>query len=165
MALKNSGDSAESRFANSFSGLIDSTVSFIENLFKTQERTLDEFAKSSSEEIDKIVLKKMSEGNEFIAGRFKIFFVDNDTFKFSFEVYLNSPKEKDYVHLTGTSKSISMSRLQESAKAELMAEKEISYEIEEPKSDTFKKVVDDAKVDSDESMTRVSLTEKMNSAR
>ena len=143
MTLKNTNDRAETNLANSISDLIDSAVSFIENLFKTKARTLDEFAKSSSAEIDKIILKKMSEGNEFIAGRFKIFFVDDANFKFSFEVYFNAPKEKDYVHLTGTSKPISMLCLQESAQTELKAEKEISYEIEEPNADTFKKITDD----------------------
>ena len=164
MALKNTNERSESSIANSINALIDSAVSFIENLFKTKARTLDEFAKSSSAEIDKIILKKMSEGNEFIAGRFKIFFVDDAAFKFSFEVYLNSPKEKDYIHLTGTSKAISMSCLQESAQAELKAETEISYEIEEPDANTFKKVADDAQSET-QSASSVSLSEKMNSAR
>lgn len=112
----------------------DKVIDFVENLFKAQQISLDEFAAKSSKEIDKIIIKKMKEqeGNEFIAGRFSLLFVDAINFKFELEFYIKSPGAKDYTKVYGASKPISTGRLTNDALTELMKAQKVSYEIDEP---------------------------------
>ena len=125
---------------NAFDRFVNEVVDFVENLFSRKKLNLDEFAKSSSKEIDKIILKKITEGNEFIAGRFKLMFIDDKNFCFSFDVYLKHPTKDDYTRLNGASKPISVTRLQDEAYEELKRLKEISYEIDEPESDKYSQI-------------------------
>ena len=103
----------------------DSIVNFVEDLFKAQKVSLDEFAAKSSKEIDKIIIKKTKDGSEFIAGRFSLVFVS-----------------ADYTKVYGESKPISTSRLKEDALTELMQSKEVAYEIDEPVFGKISKVSD-----------------------
>ena len=120
----------------------DSIVNFVEDLFKAQKVSLDEFAAKSSKEIDKIIIKKTKDGSEFIAGRFSLIFVSAVNFKFAFEFYIKSPAEKDYTKVYGESKPISTSRLKEDSLTELMTSKEVAYEIDEPVFGKISKVSD-----------------------
>lgn len=120
----------------------DSIVNFVEDLFKAQKISLDEFAAKSSKEIDKIIIKKTKDGSEFIAGRFSLVFVNAVNFKFAFEFYIKNPAEKDYTKVYGESKPISTSRLKEDALTELMKSKEVAYEIDEPVFGKISKVSD-----------------------
>ena len=123
-----------------FDDFVDDVLSFVERLFSSQKLTLDEFAAKSGDEIDKIILNKLKQGHEFAVGRFKLVYVSEYTFKFAFEVFLKDPKQKDYVEMKGESKPISLTRLQPSAFEELRDKKEITYEIDEPKSQHVRKV-------------------------
>lgn len=120
----------------------NSIVNFVEDLFKAQKISLDEFAAKSSKEIDKIIIKKTKDGSEFIAGRFSLVFVSAVNFKFAFEFYIKNPAEKDYTKVYGESKPISTSRLKEDALTELMKAKEVAYEIDEPVFGKISKVSD-----------------------
>ena len=132
-----------SEMVSAFDKFVNDVVGFVENLFKKPEVSLDEFASKSSKEIDKIILKKMKEGNEFIAGRFKLMFLNDLNFCFSFDIYLKNPNDKDYMRINGSSKVISMERLQVDARAELKQKKEIAYEIEEPQSGKYSQIDDE----------------------
>lgn len=125
---------------NSFDKLVGDIVTFVENLFAQKKLTLDEFAHKSSKEIDRIILKKMNEGNEFIAGRFKLNYLNDTTFNFSFDIYLKNPKEPDYMKINGNSKVIDMARLQPEAFQELKLNKEVAFEIEEPLKDAYSQI-------------------------
>lgn len=123
-----------------FDKLVGDIVNFVENLFAKKQLTVDEFASSSSKEIDRIILKKMNEGNEFIAGRFKLNYLNDETFNFSFDIYLKHPKATDYMRINGNSKIISMTRLKPEAFQELKLKKEIAFEIEEPQTDAYAQI-------------------------
>lgn len=129
-----------SQAVGAFDKLVGDIVNFVENLFAKKQLTVDEFASSSSKEIDRIILKKMNEGNEFVAGRFKLNYLDDETFNFSFDIYLKNPKEKDYMRINGNSKIISMTRLKPEAFQELKLKKEIAFEIEEPQTDAYAQI-------------------------
>lgn len=150
---------------NAFDRFVNEVVDFVEKLFSDKKLDLDEFAKSSSKEIDKIILKKIKEGNEFIAGRFKLMFIDDKNFCFSFDVYLKHPTKSDYTRLNGASKPISVTRLQDEAYAELKRLKEISYEIEEPESDKYSHIeeVPAENPSAQNSLDRSALSDRMRS--
>ncbi len=150
---------------NAFDRFVNEVVDFVEKLFSDKKLDLDEFAKSSSKEIDKIILKKIKEGNEFIAGRFKLMFIDDKNFCFSFDVYLKHPTKSDYTRLNGASKPISVTRLQDEAYAELKRLKEISYEIEEPESDKYSQIeeVPAENPSAQNSLDRSALSDRMRS--
>ena len=123
-----------------FDKLISDIVNFVENLFAKKQLTVDEFASSSSKEIDRIILKKMIDGNEFVAGRFQLNYLNDETFNFSFDIYLKNPKVSDYMRINGNSKIISMTRLTPEAFQELKLKKKIAFEIEEPQADVYAQI-------------------------
>ena len=162
MSLQNKNNDKPG-LVSAFDQFIDNVVDFVEGLFRQKKVDLDEFASKSSGEIDKIILSKMQEGSEFVAGRFKLIYISDISFKFSFEFYLKNPNEKDYLNFNGESKFIPMTRLQDKAREDLKLKKEIIYEIEEPKSGKYSQVVDkDKNAISNINEERVSLSENMN---
>ena len=84
-------------------------------------------------------------------------------FNFSFEIYLKNAQKSDYLKINGVSKLISAARLMPNAFQELKTKQEISYEIEEPASDTYSQIQSEntatPKNDNDVS---ISLSENVN---
>ena len=97
MLLPNRQTGTTDAAVTAFDNFVDSIVNFVENLFRSNGRSLEDFARSTSDEIDRIILNKLKGGNEFGAGLFKLIYINESSFKFSFEVYLKTPKAKEYI--------------------------------------------------------------------
>ena len=97
--------------------------------------SLDEFAHRASDAIDSKILPVIRDGNEFIDGRYKLTLLDKNKFRSSFEIYFRQPSG-EFMEMSGESRVFSLSRLKEDGQEELLAKKEISYEIHEPKPAT-----------------------------
>ena len=144
LANKTNEQSPEKKVVNAVDDFVDGFLEFVEDIFKAQRISLDDFAFRSSKELDKIILKKMKGGAEFIAGRFSLVYVSVTHFKFSFEFYVKNPNEKDYTKVFGDSRPISTNHLKEDALEELSQKKEIAYEIDEPSFGKFSKLDDNS---------------------
>lgn len=112
--------------------LSETLVEVLGELFSSKKADLDEVAEKSSAEIDKLIIKELREGKEFIAGRFKLVYVDDSNFKFAFETYFKPPHRNDYFCLDGASDLIPMRKLQELARNELKIRREVVYDIDPP---------------------------------
>ncbi len=112
--------------------LIEAVTAAVEEMPTAKKLTLDEFAEKASTELDKLIIDKIRQGNAFIAGRFKLVFVDDANFKFAFEIYFQPPRRNDYLCLKKESGSITMRRLQSEAFNELKQSGEIVYTINQP---------------------------------
>lgn len=160
MSLRRSSDGT---VMGAVDNLVDGLLNFVEELFAAKKVSLDEFASKSSSEIDKIILKKVGEGHEFIAGRFKLNYLNEENFNFSFEIYMKSPQE--YTKINGVSKLIPVRRLTPDALQELQQKKCVTYEVEEPEAGTYSQVqVEDSHSPKEinENARSVSLSEHVN---
>lgn len=90
------------------------------------------FAEKSSDAIDRLIIEKLQQGKEFVAGRFNLVCIDDEHFKFTIEMYFRDPSQPDYIRLDGESKPINMSILKPNARDILKLEREIKYDVNAP---------------------------------
>ena len=123
---------------------LDIASTIVESVFDAFDATpggerldLNGFAEKCSGALDQIIIKKMRQGNEFVAGRFKLMYVDDKKFKFGIDIYFRDPRRNDprrgkYVRLNGDSKLIPKRILTPEAHEELKLKREIIYDINAP---------------------------------
>ena len=92
---------------------------------------LDELAKIYSAKLDGIIRDEQSKGLKYVGGTFKISYVDEKTFNLAFELYFQDEND-EWIKKASKSKPQKSEYLNEKAFAELRAQKEIVYEIDEP---------------------------------
>lgn len=92
---------------------------------------LDELAKIYSEKLDGIIRDEQKKGLDYVGGNFKISYVNEKFFDLSFELYFQDEKD-EWFKKHSKSKPQKIEYLNEKAVAELRAQKEIVYEIDEP---------------------------------
>ena len=92
--------------------------------------TAEEVAHSCSDEIDKIILKYIHEGNTYGAGRFYIRWKDENTFGYSYVMYFRNPKG-EAIEVSGEN-TVPLKFMAESDRNELREQRELAYEIDEP---------------------------------
>ena len=92
--------------------------------------TSEEIAHSCSDEIDKIILKYIQEGNTFGAGRFYIKWHDDNSFKYTYVMYFRNP-ENEALEVSGEN-TVPLTYMAEPDRSELYEKREIAYEIDAP---------------------------------
>ena len=92
---------------------------------------LDELAKIYSEKLDGIIRGEQAKGLKYVGGTFKISYAEENFFNLSFDLYFQD-KNDDWVKKDAKSKPQKAEYLNDKAFAELRAQKEIVYEIDEP---------------------------------
>lgn len=119
-----------SDIVNKVNELIQKLIKGMENMLP-DKITLNDFAHKSSSEIDKVIEQEQQKGNTYITGRFHLLWNNDETFKYSFEMYFKA-LDNQYLKLNGDSKTIPITYLLEDDINELQTKKDIVYEIEEP---------------------------------
>ena len=92
---------------------------------------LDEIAKIYSAKLDGIIRNEQAKGLKYVGGTFKISYADEKYFNLSFELYFQDEND-EWVKKDSKSKPQKVEYLNDDALAELRAQKEIIYEIDEP---------------------------------
>ena len=92
---------------------------------------LDELAKIYSTKLDGIIRDEQAKGLKYVGGTFKIAYADEKFFNLSFELYFQDEND-EWVKKDSKSKPQKVEYLTDKALAELRAQKEIVYEIDEP---------------------------------
>ena len=92
---------------------------------------LDELAKVYSTKLDGIIRDEQAKGLKYVGGTFKISYANGKFFNLSFELYFQDAND-EWVKKASKSKPQNIEYLTDKALAELRAQKEILYEIDEP---------------------------------
>ena len=114
-------------FGATTSNVVDTFLSVI----ISPNMELDELAKIYSAKLDGIVRNEQAKGLTYVGGTFKIFYADENFFNLSFELYFQDEND-EWVKKDAKSKPQKTEYLNDNALAELRAQKEIVYEIDEP---------------------------------
>lgn len=116
-------------FTEKFTDIFHSVSDFFTKIFHPT-LTSEEIAHSCSDEIDKIILKYVHEGNTYGAGRFYIKWNDESSFKYSYVMYFRNPKG-EAIEVSGEN-TVPLKFMAESDQNELREQRELAYEIDEP---------------------------------
>lgn len=93
---------------------------------------IDEFPQIFSETMNKIILDRESKTDEkYIGGNFNITYVDEKSYRCSFELYFEDKQGKINSY-SAESAPVDIAKLTQEAITELQSEKKIKFEIPEP---------------------------------
>lgn len=114
-------------FGATTSNVVDTFLSVVINT----NMELDELAKIYSAKLDGIIRDEQAKALKYVGGNFKISYADEKFFNLSFELYFQDEND-EWVKKAAKSKPQKVEYLTGKAFAELRAQKEIVYEIDEP---------------------------------
>ena len=118
---------------------ISKILSEISTTPKEVKFDIEEFQEIFSEKVNKIILDKEAKtGEEYISGIFNLTYIDEKYYQCSFELYFED-KDGKINSSSAESDKQDISKLTETAIAELKAEKIIKFEIPNPTEEERKK--------------------------
>ena len=125
-------DDPDGEVFDSIVDVINEVMGVIGDMPEGKQVDLEGFVEKSSGAVDRLIIEKIRQGNEFVAGRFNLVCIDDGHFKFTIEMYFRDPHQNDYIHLEGESRAIPMKILKENAREELKLRQMIAYEVNAP---------------------------------
>lgn len=126
--LFNNVDKSKERQENVFNQVKLSEI--LVNVFNTK-MSFEDIANVFSKDIDRIIINNKKNQLKYIGGIFSIYLYDDKNFRIGYQVYFKEISGK-YLNKSAESDSMSINYLDNSSLKELIANKKVEFNIDEP---------------------------------
>lgn len=126
--LFNNGDKSKDQPENVFNQVKLSEI--LVNVFNTK-MSFEDIANVFSKDIDQIIINNKKNRLKYVGGIFSIYLYDDKNFRIGYQVYFKENTGK-YLNQSAESDSMSIDYLDNSSLKELIANKKIEFNIDEP---------------------------------
>lgn len=126
--LFNNGDKSKNQQENVFNQVKLSEI--LVNVFNTK-MSFEDIANVFSKDIDQIIIDNKKNKLKYVGGIFSIYLYDDKNFRVGYQVYFKENTGK-YLNKSAESDSMSIDYLDNSSLKELIANKKIEFNIDEP---------------------------------
>lgn len=126
--LFNNGDKSKNQQENVFNQIKLSEI--LVNVFNTK-MSFEDIANVFSKDIDQIIINNKKNQLKYVGGIFSIYLYDDKNFRIGYQVYFKENTGK-YLNQSAESDSMSIDYLDNSSLKELIANKKVEFNIDEP---------------------------------
>lgn len=126
--LFNNGDKSKNQQENVFDQVKLSEI--LVNVFNTK-MSFEDIANVFSKDIDQIIINNKKNQLKYVGGIFSIYLYDDKNFRIGYQVYFKENSGK-YLNKSAESDSMSIDYLDNSSLKELIANKKVEFNIDEP---------------------------------
>ncbi len=126
--LFNNGDKSKNQQENVFNQVKLSEI--LVNVFNTK-MSFEDIANVFSKDIDQIIINNKKNQLKYVGGIFSIYLYDDKNFRIGYQVYFKENSGK-YLNKSAESDSMSIDYLDNSSLKELIANKKVEFNIDEP---------------------------------
>lgn len=126
--LFNNGDKSKNQQENVFNQIKLSEI--LVNVFNTK-MSFEDIANVFSKDIDQIIINNKKNQLKYVGGIFSIYLYDDKNFRIGYQVYFKENSGK-YLNKSAESDSMSIDYLDNSSLKELIANKKVEFNIDEP---------------------------------
>ncbi len=126
--LFNNGDKSKNQQENVFNQIKLSEI--LVNVFNTK-MSFEDITNVFSKDIDQIIINNKKNQLKYVGGIFSIYLYDDKNFRIGYQVYFKENSGK-YLNKSAESDSMSIDYLDNSSLKELIANKKVEFNIDEP---------------------------------